>query len=97
MSGVRRQHAFQSRSSASGSVQPSAGSSVSAVRVRKPVQLEGVAVQDEVRRSPALRVERLEKQRELPSPAEVLLDAPLPGRVPAEAHVQIGDDRDQPG
>ena len=66
-------------------------------RTRKPVQLESVAVQDEVGRSPALRVERLEKQRELPSPAEVLLDAPLPRLVTAEAHVQIGDDRDQPG
>ena len=68
-----------------------------AVRARKPVQLESVAVQDEIGRSPAFGVERVKEQRELRSPAKVLLDAPLPRRVPAEAHVQIGDDRDQPG
>ena len=93
---VRREDALESRErlglrAAEGRVGGGAG------RTRKPVQLEGVAVQDEVGRSPAFRVERLDKQRELRSPAEVFLDAPLPRRGPAEAHVQIGDDRDQPG
>ena len=95
-SGVRRQHAFQSRERLG--LRAAERRIVGrAVRVRKPVQLEGVAVEDEIGRSSAFRIQRLEKDRELVPPAEILLDAPLPRRVPAEAHVQVGDDRDEPG
>ena len=92
---VRRQHALQPRQRfrLRAAERRVAGR---AALPREPVELEGVAVQDEVCRAAALRVERLQKERELLAPAKVLLDTPRPRCVPAEAHVQVRDYGDQP-
>ena len=92
---VRRQHALQT--SQRFRLRAAERRVVSrAALPREPVELEGVAVQDEVCRAAALRVQRLQKERELLAPAKVFLDTPRPRYVPAEAHVQVRDDGDQP-
>ena len=96
--GVRvcRQYALQSRQGI-GFGATKGGVVRRAALPRGPVELEGVSVQDKVGRATAFRVERLQKQREFIAPAEILLDVPRPRLVPAGTHVQIGDDRDEPG